>query len=131
STVEGTRMRTRSRSVRRARATKVCTAVMASVAAVWAVGLSAVPAAAAVSCVVAAPTMTITLSAPGDAVALSLSGTSDPRTIDVTPSPGWACDGNQTGTITTIQVNGSGGSQTLTIDQTGSGPVPPRGHDAR
>ena len=84
------------------------------------VGLSAVPA-FAVTCSGGA-TMTIGV-AGGASIALSLSGEADPLAIVVTPSdPG--CGGFDTSTVTAIQVNGTGASESVTIDQSGSAPFP-------
>ena len=84
------------------------------------VGLSAVPAYAATCS--GGTTMTIDL-ASEESVALSLDGAVDPRGIVVTPADP-SCAGFNTGTVTTIQVNGSGGNETVTIDQTGTAPFP-------
>ena len=84
------------------------------------VGLSAVPASAATCS--GDVTMTIDL-ASGEAVSLALSGADDPRTIDVTPADP-SCGGFDTSTVTTIQVNGADGDESVTIDQAGSVPFP-------
>jgi Ca2+-binding RTX toxin-like protein len=84
------------------------------------VGLSAVPAYAATCS--GGTTMTIDL-ASEESVALSLDGAVDPRGIVVTPADP-SCAGFNTGTVTTIRVNGSGGNETVTIDQTGTAPFP-------
>ena len=84
------------------------------------VGLSAVPA-FAVTCSGGA-TMTIDV-AGGESIALSLSGGADPLGIVVTPSDP-SCGGFDTSTVTTIHVNGTGGNESVTIDQTGSVPFP-------
>ena len=84
------------------------------------VGLSAVPA-FAVTCSGGA-TMMIDVSG-GESVALSLSGEADPLAIVLTPSdPG--CGGFDTSTVTAIQVNGTGGGESVTIDPSGSAPFP-------
>jgi Ca2+-binding RTX toxin-like protein len=84
------------------------------------VGLSPVPA-FAVTCS-GGTTLTIGV-AGGESIALSLSGEADPRAIVVTPSdPG--CGGFDTSTVTAIQVNGTGGDESFTIDQSGSAPFP-------
>jgi Ca2+-binding RTX toxin-like protein len=88
--------------------------------AAFVVGLSAAPA-WAVTCSGGA-TMTINL-ADGESVSLSLSGDADPRSIRVTPADP-TCGGFDTSTVTTIQVNGGSGNETLTIDQAGSVPFP-------
>ena len=84
------------------------------------VGLSGVPA-WAVTCSGGA-TMTINL-ADGESVSLSLSGDADPRSIRVTPADP-TCDSFNTSTVTTIQVDGGSGNETLTIDQAGAVPFP-------
>jgi Ca2+-binding RTX toxin-like protein len=84
------------------------------------VGLSAVPAYAATCS--GGTTMTIDL-AGGEAIALSLSGGADPLGIVVTPSDP-SCGGFDTSTVTAIQVNGTGGDESVTIDQNGSAPFP-------
>ena len=84
------------------------------------VGLSAVPAYAA-TCSGGA-TMTIDV-AVGESIALSLSGGADPLGIVVTPSDP-SCGGFDTSTVTTIHVNGTGGNESVTIDQSGSAPFP-------
>jgi Ca2+-binding RTX toxin-like protein len=84
------------------------------------VGLSAVPASAA-TCSGGA-TMTIDL-ASGEAVSLALSGADDPRTIEVTPADP-SCGGFDTSIVTTIQINGVDGDESVTIDQAGSVPFP-------
>ena len=101
--------------VRRAVATCAALALAAFI-----VGLSAVPA-FAVTCSGGA-TMTIDVSG-GESIALSLSGEADPLAIELTPSdPG--CGGFDTSTVTAIQVNGTGGDESVTIDQSGSAPFP-------
>ena len=101
--------------VRRAVAASAALALAAFI-----VGLSAVPA-FAVTCSGGA-TMTIDV-AGGESIALSLSGGADPLAIVVTPSdPG--CGGFDTSTVTAIQVNGTGGDESVTIDQSGSAPFP-------
>ena len=84
------------------------------------VGLSAVPAYAATCS--GSTTMTIDL-ASGESIALSLSGGADPLGILVTPSDP-SCGGFDTSTVTTIRVNGTGGNESVTIDQSGSAPFP-------
>jgi Ca2+-binding RTX toxin-like protein len=84
------------------------------------VGLDAVPAYAATCS--GSTTMTIDL-ASGESIALSLSGGTDPLGILVTPSDP-SCAGFDTSTVTTIRVNGTGGNESVTIDQTGSAPFP-------
>jgi Ca2+-binding RTX toxin-like protein len=84
------------------------------------VGASAVPAYAA-TCSGGA-TMTIDL-ASGESIALSLSGGADPLGIVVTPSDP-SCGGFDTSTVTAIHVNGTGGDESVTIDQAGSAPFP-------
>lgn len=84
------------------------------------VGLSAVPAYAATCS--GSTTMTIDL-ASGESIALSLSGGTDPLGIVVTPSDP-SCGGFDTSTVTTIRVNGTGGNESVTIDQSGSAPFP-------
>ena len=84
------------------------------------VGLSVAPA-WAITCSGGA-TMTIDL-ADGESVSLSLNGDADPRSIQVTPADP-SCGGFNTSTVTTIQVNGGSGDETLTIDQAGSVPFP-------
>jgi Ca2+-binding RTX toxin-like protein len=67
-------------------------------------------------------TMTIDVSG-GESIALSLSGEADPLAIVLTPSdPG--CGGFDASTVTAIQVNGTGGGESVTIDQSGSAPFP-------
>ncbi len=84
------------------------------------VGLSAVPAYAATCS--GGTTMTIDLVSE-ESVALSLDGAADPRGIVVTPG-GPSCAGFNTDTVTTIRVNGTGGNESVTIDQTGTAPFP-------
>ncbi len=84
------------------------------------VGLSAVPAYAATCS--GSTTMTIDL-ASGESIALSLSGGADPLGILVAPSDP-SCAGFDTSTVTTIRVNGTGGNESVTIDQSGSAPFP-------
>ena len=84
------------------------------------VGLSVVPA-FALTCSGGA-TMMIDL-ADGESIALSLSGGADPLGIVVTPSDP-SCGGFDTSTVTAIHVNGTGGNETVTIDQAGSAPFP-------
>jgi Ca2+-binding RTX toxin-like protein len=84
------------------------------------VGLGAVPAYAATCS--GGTTMTIDL-AGGESIALSLSGGADPLAIVVTPSDP-SCGGFDTSTVTAIHVNGTGGNETVTIDQTESAPFP-------
>jgi hypothetical protein len=84
------------------------------------VGLSAVPAYAATCS--GSTTMTIDL-AGGESIALSLSGGADPLGIVVTPSDP-SCGGFDTSTVTAIHVNGTGGNESVTIDQTGSAAFP-------
>ncbi len=101
--------------VRRAVATCAALALAAFI-----VGLSAVPA-FAVTCL-GGTTLTVGV-AGGESIALSLSGEADPLAIVVTPSdPG--CGGFDTSTVTAIQVNGTGGDESVTIDQSGSAPFP-------
>ena len=88
--------------------------------AAFVVGLSAVPAYAA-TCSGGA-TMTIDL-AGGESIALSLSGGADPLGIVVTPSDP-SCGGFDTSTVTSIHVNGTGGNESVTIDQSGNAPFP-------
>jgi len=83
-------------------------------------GLGAVPAYAATCS--GGTTMTIDL-AGGESISLSLSGGADPLAIVVTPSDP-SCGGFDTSTVTAIHVNGTGGNETVTIDQTGSAPFP-------
>jgi Ca2+-binding RTX toxin-like protein len=84
------------------------------------VGLGAVPAYAATCS--GSTTMTIDL-ASGESIALSLSGGADPLGILVTPSDP-SCGGFDTSMVTTIRVNGTGGNESVTIDQSGSAPFP-------
>ncbi|HEU5225049.1 MAG TPA: calcium-binding protein [Actinomycetota bacterium] len=84
------------------------------------VGLDAVPAYAATCS--GGTTMTIDL-AGGESIALSLNGAADPLGIVVTPSDP-SCGGFDTSTVTAILVNGTGGNESVTIDQTGSAPFP-------
>jgi len=84
------------------------------------VGLSAVSAYAATCS--GGMTMTIDLVSE-ESVALSLDGAADPRGIVVAPA-GPSCVGFNTDTVTTIQVNGTGGNESVTIDQSGSAPFP-------
>jgi len=84
------------------------------------VGLIAVPA-FGVTCSGGA-TMTIDVSV-GESIALSLSGEADPLAIVLTPSDP-ECVGFDTSTVTAIQVNGTGGDESVTIDQSGSAPFP-------
>ena len=84
------------------------------------VGLSAVPAYAATCS--GGMTMTIDLVSE-ESVALSLDGAADPRGIVVAPADP-SCAGFNTDTVTTIQVNGTGGNESVTIDQSGSAPFP-------
>ena len=84
------------------------------------VGLGAVPAYAATCS--GSTTMTIDL-ASGESIAVSLSGGADPLGILVTPSDP-SCGGFDTSTVTTIRVNGTGGNESVTIDQSGSAPFP-------
>lgn len=84
------------------------------------VGLSAVPAYAATCS--GSTTMTVDL-ASGESIALSLSGGGDPLGILVTPSDP-SCAGFDTSMVTTIRVNGTGGNESVTIDQNGSAPFP-------
>lgn len=88
---------------------------------VWlVVGLGAVPAYAATCS--GSTTMTIDL-ASGESIAVALSGGADPLGILVTPSDP-SCGGFDTSTVTTIRVNGTGGNESVTIDQSGSAPFP-------
>jgi Ca2+-binding RTX toxin-like protein len=84
------------------------------------VGLSAVPVYAATCS--GGMTMTIDV-ADGESIALSLTGDADPRGIVVAPADP-SCAGFNTDTVTTIQVNGTGGNESVTIDQTGTVPFP-------
>jgi Ca2+-binding RTX toxin-like protein len=84
------------------------------------VGLSATPAGAATCS--GTNTMTIDLSS-GEAVSISLSGDADPRVIVVTPADP-TCTGFDTGTVSSIQVNGADGNETVTVDQAGTAPFP-------
>jgi hypothetical protein len=84
------------------------------------VGMSAVPAYAAMCS--GSTTMTIDLVSE-ESVALSLHSAQDPRGIVVTPADP-SCAGFNTDTVTTIQVNGTGGNESVTIDQAGSAPFP-------
>lgn len=104
----------------RNRVLRAVAACAAAALAAFIVGLSAVPA-FAVTCSGGA-TMTIGV-AGGESVALSLSGEADPLAIIVTPSdPG--CGGFDTSTVRAIQVNGTDGDESVTIDQSGSAPFP-------
>jgi Ca2+-binding RTX toxin-like protein len=67
-------------------------------------------------------TMTIDL-ASAESIRLTLNGAEDPRTIEVTPADP-SCTGFDTGTVSTIRVNGTGGNEGVTIDQGGSAPFP-------
>jgi Ca2+-binding RTX toxin-like protein len=84
------------------------------------VGVSAVRAYAATCS--GGTTMTIDV-AGGESIAVSLSGGADPLGIVVTPSDP-SCGGFDTSTVTAIHVNGTGGNESVTIDQTGSAPFP-------
>lgn len=84
------------------------------------IGVSAFPASAATCS--GGTTMTIDL-ASGESVSLSLTGADDPRVIAVTPDDP-SCAGFNTDTVTTIQVNGTDGNESVKIDQTGSAPFP-------
>ena len=101
---------------RRPRVAAVLGALLASLV----VGLGAVPAYAATCS--GSTTMTIDL-ASGESIAVSLSGGADPLGILVTPSDP-SCGGFDTSTVTTIRVNGTGGNESVTIDQSGSAPFP-------
>src|SRR5262245_35457837 len=94
---------------RRPRVAAVLDALLVS----FVVGLSAVPAYAATCS--GSTTMTIDL-ASGESIALSLSVGADPLGILVTPSDP-SCGGFDTSTVTTIRVNGTGGNESVTIDQ--------------
>jgi hypothetical protein len=61
--------------------------------------------------------------AGGESIALSLSGESDPLAIVVTPSDP-SCGGFDTSTVSAIQVNGTDGDESVTIDQNGIAPFP-------
>jgi hypothetical protein len=61
--------------------------------------------------------------AGGESIALSLSGESDPLAIVVTPSDP-SCGGFDTSTVSAIQVNGTDGDESVTIDQSGIAPFP-------
>ncbi len=84
------------------------------------VGLSVVPASAATCS--GGVTMTVDL-AGGESVELALSGADDPRAIEVTPADP-SCSGFDTSTVESIQVNGTDGDESVTIDQSGSVPFP-------
>jgi Ca2+-binding RTX toxin-like protein len=112
-------MRTRHPSVR-GTMRRFGAAIVTLVCASAIVGLSAVPASAA-TCSGDA-TMTIDL-ASDESVTLSLTGADDPRTIDVTPADP-SCGGFDTGTVSTIHVNGADGGERVTIAQNGSAPFP-------
>jgi Ca2+-binding RTX toxin-like protein len=84
------------------------------------VGLSALPAYAATCS--GGMTMTVDL-VSAESVALSLDGAADPRGIVVAPADP-SCAGFNTDTVTTIKVNGTGGNESVTIDQSGSAPFP-------
>ena len=95
-------------------------AVLGVILVSFVVGLSAVPAYAATCS--GGTTMTIDL-AGGESIALSLSGGADPLGIVVTPSDP-SCGGFDTSTVAAIHVNGTGGNESVTIDQSGSAPFP-------
>ena len=95
-------------------------AVLGVLLASFVVGLSAVPAYAATCS--GGTTMTIDLVSE-ESVTLSLDGAQDPRGIVVTPADP-SCSGFNTDTVTTIRVNGTGGNESLTIDQNGTAPFP-------
>jgi Ca2+-binding RTX toxin-like protein len=95
-------------------------AVLGALLASFVVGLSVVPAYAATCS--GGTTMTIDL-VSGESVALSLDGAADPRGIGVTPGDP-SCSGFNTDTVTTIRVNGTGGNESVMIDQTGAAPFP-------
>jgi Ca2+-binding RTX toxin-like protein len=84
------------------------------------VGLSTVPAYAAMCS--GGTTMTIDV-AGGESIALSLSGGADPLGIVVTPSDP-SCGGFDTSAVTTIQVIGTAGNESVTVDQSGSALFP-------
>jgi Ca2+-binding RTX toxin-like protein len=107
-------------SVRRSTIRPVVGACAALAVASFVVGLSAVPA-WAVTCS-GSGTMTIDV-ADGESVTISLNGAQDPRTIVVSPSDP-SCGGFDTSNVTTIQVNGTAGNESFTINQAGSAPFP-------
>ena len=111
----GTRRWGRGRALRRLGAA-FTTLVLASLV----VGASAIPASAATCS--GGTTMTIDL-ASDESITLSLDGAEDPRGIVVAPADP-SCTGFNTDTVTTIQVNGTDGSESITIDQAGSAPFP-------
>jgi Ca2+-binding RTX toxin-like protein len=84
------------------------------------VGLGAAPV-SAVTCS-GGGTMTID-AADGEAITISLNGAEDPRTIDVAPGDP-SCGGFDTSNVNTIQVNGTNGAESVTINQAGSAPFP-------
>jgi Ca2+-binding RTX toxin-like protein len=84
------------------------------------VGLSAVPAYAATCS--GGTTMTIDLVSE-ESVAVSLEGAGDPLAVVVTPADP-SCSGFNTDTVTTVRVNGTGGNESVTIDQSGAAPFP-------
>ncbi len=113
----------RARSFTHARARRRLGAALSTLAlAAFIVGLTAIPAFAAVSCSGGA-TMTIDVTA-GTAFTISLSGAPAPFDIDVTPNDG-SCGTFDTGTVTSIHVNGlDGQNDSLTIDQSGAAAFP-------
>lgn len=88
--------------------------------AVFVIGVRATPASAATCS--GGTTMTIDL-ASDESITLSLDGAEDPRGIVVTPADP-SCVGFNSDTVTTIRVNGTGGNESVTVDQTGSAPFP-------
>jgi Ca2+-binding RTX toxin-like protein len=84
------------------------------------VGLMAAPA-SAVTCS-GTGTMTVDLGS-GESVTISLNGSQDPRTIALSPSDP-SCSGYDTSNVTTIRVNGTGGNESVTINQAGSASFP-------
>jgi Ca2+-binding RTX toxin-like protein len=84
------------------------------------IGVTATPAGAATCS--GDGTLTVDLTG-GESVELSLSGDADPRVIEVTP-PDPTCAGFDTQTVASIQVNGTDGDETVTIDQGGAVPFP-------
>ena len=95
-------------------------AVFGVLLASFVVGLSAVPGYAATCS--GSTTMTIDL-VGGESIALSLSGGADPLGIVLTPSDP-SCGSFDTSTVTAIQVIGTAGNESVTIDQNGTAPFP-------
>ncbi|MGZ8578267.1 MAG: hypothetical protein ACXWWX_01915, partial [Actinomycetota bacterium] len=80
------------------------------------VGLTAIPALAAVTCNAAGgATLTVTLGA-GDAVTVTMDGTGD---IAVTPSGDGDCANHVDATVTLIEIDGSTGNEAITINNAG------------